>query len=256
MIDIDPVEAPDERACPLCAETIKRAAIRCRWCGADLEPADAPPQTRPPDPAPDPAPAPTSAPTSAPEPAAEPEPADRQGGARTDWPRVALAVLLAVGVMAAGFVLVRMLTDDRASGPPPANTAAAEQAEVVSEAARTAVLSAASQSTQRVLTYSWESLDDDIASAQAVTTGEMREQYDDTMDGIKAQTVKNEAIVEATVVSASVISVTEQDAKVLLFVNQSTVGKHLEQPRVDLNRVVVTLQRDTGDWLIAELDAL
>jgi hypothetical protein len=32
----------DERACPMCAETIKRAAIKCRHCGADVEPAPAP----------------------------------------------------------------------------------------------------------------------------------------------------------------------------------------------------------------------
>jgi hypothetical protein len=33
---------PDERTCPMCAETIKRAAIKCRHCGADVEPAPAP----------------------------------------------------------------------------------------------------------------------------------------------------------------------------------------------------------------------
>lgn len=27
-----------ERTCPLCAETIKAAARRCRFCGADIEP--------------------------------------------------------------------------------------------------------------------------------------------------------------------------------------------------------------------------
>lgn len=26
----------DERACPMCAETIKRAALKCRHCGADV----------------------------------------------------------------------------------------------------------------------------------------------------------------------------------------------------------------------------
>lgn len=26
----------DERTCPVCAETIKRAAVRCRFCGADV----------------------------------------------------------------------------------------------------------------------------------------------------------------------------------------------------------------------------
>lgn len=26
----------DEKTCPVCAETIKRAAVRCRFCGADV----------------------------------------------------------------------------------------------------------------------------------------------------------------------------------------------------------------------------
>ncbi len=30
----------DERECPICAETIKAAALKCRFCGAELRPAD------------------------------------------------------------------------------------------------------------------------------------------------------------------------------------------------------------------------
>lgn len=33
---------PDSRPCPLCAETIKNAAIKCKHCGADVEPVTAP----------------------------------------------------------------------------------------------------------------------------------------------------------------------------------------------------------------------
>lgn len=32
----------DTRVCPLCAETIKNAAIKCRFCGAEVEPVRAP----------------------------------------------------------------------------------------------------------------------------------------------------------------------------------------------------------------------
>ena len=32
------VDVSDSRACPMCAETIKMAAIKCRFCGADVTP--------------------------------------------------------------------------------------------------------------------------------------------------------------------------------------------------------------------------
>ena len=37
----------DERTCPLCAETVKKAAIRCKHCGADLEPEPVAPAVSP-----------------------------------------------------------------------------------------------------------------------------------------------------------------------------------------------------------------
>lgn len=37
----------DERQCPMCAETIKRAAVKCRFCGADLEAETASPTAGP-----------------------------------------------------------------------------------------------------------------------------------------------------------------------------------------------------------------
>ena len=49
----------DERECPMCAEKIKRAAIKCRYCGADVEPASAAAAPAPPQQLPDATPRPS-----------------------------------------------------------------------------------------------------------------------------------------------------------------------------------------------------
>jgi hypothetical protein len=167
-----------------------------------------------------------------------------------------LAALLAVAVVLAAVVLVRMLGGDDPAGSPDGNTPEASGAVIVSDSVKRAALVAATDATQKVLSYSHASLDEDVEAARALLAGEMLEQYDDTMAGIRPRTGEDRVVVAATVVAASIISAAQDDATVLLFVNQETRGRHLAQPRVDLNRVVVTLRRDDGDWLVTALDAL
>jgi hypothetical protein len=84
----------------------------------------------------------------------------------------------------------------------------------------------------------------------------MRDRYDRTMAAIAPGARRNQTAVEAAVVAVSIISVTDEDAKALLFVDQATTGRHLDQPTTERNRVVVTLHRDAGRWWVTRLDAL
>lgn len=228
-----PAHDTDEKLCPYCAETIKAAAVRCRWCRSDLPPR--PEETV----------------------QSEPAPSEQLGQPPVTWAMWLLTGTLAFALVLAGTVLVRqLLAQDDWSRVPDGNTPLAAGAQVQSEEAKRAAMVAATSATERILSYDAKTLDDDVAAVQGLLGGEMLEQYAETMGTIRAKTVENEAVVEASVVSASAISATEHDAKVLLFVNQTTNGKHLDQPRADLNRVVVTMHRDDGDWTVTELDAL
>lgn len=166
------------------------------------------------------------------------------------------AVLAALVVVAAVVWVRQLLGPDGATGVPDGSTPIVAGAVVTSPEAKQAGITAATEATLKILSYDSSSLEEDIRAAKAELSGDMLEQYSATMADIRRQTERNGAKVEATVAAASIISATEHDAKVLLFVNQRTTGKHLDEPRIDRNRVVVTVHRDGGDWSVTRLDAL
>jgi Mce-associated membrane protein len=63
-------------------------------------------------------------------------------------------------------------------------------------------------------------------------------------------------VVKAEVAAASVVTATADQVVVLLFVNQTTTSTRLDGPRVDLNRVRLTLVKVDGDWLVKNVVAL
>jgi Mce-associated membrane protein len=58
------------------------------------------------------------------------------------------------------------------------------------------------------------------------------------------------------VASSSGVRAEENRVVVLLFVDQTTTSTRLDGPKVDLNRVRLTMTRTGGEWLVSEVDAL
>ncbi|WP_267241646.1 hypothetical protein [Streptomyces sp. PR69] len=175
-------------------------------------------------------------------------PAARPRGRRSAVLSGALA-LLVVLALAAGAVLAWQY----------------RQAERTAQA-RASALAAAREAAPVILSYDHRHLDRDFAAARRHLTGDFLDQYGKTTKTVVTPTAtKYRGTVKATVATppngddapaASVVSATPDKAVVLLFVNQVTTSTRLSTPRLDLNRVRMTLVSTPDGWKVSAVDAL
>jgi Mce-associated membrane protein len=166
------------------------------------------------------------------------------------------ALGLAVLVCVAALVLVWVRGDARSGISPTTSSADAADATVVSAAVKNEAREAAAAGAAAAYSYSWKTLADDKEAARALMTPAMQDRYDRTMAGVATSSRRERSVVSAEVVDTALVTASSRDARVLVFVNQSTTGDDLDEPTLDLDRVLVTLHRVEEDWKVSELDAL
>ena len=173
-------------------------------------------------------------------------------GARLGW-IAAVCVPLLVAAIVAGLVSVFGLHLWKADveGVVPASRTfdAGPDASAVAERALKSVLS-----------YDYRHMEADRDRAAQFLTPKYKKDYLKTFndlltkgpDGSPGPVEKTKAVVTADVLNTGIVDAEENRVRVIAFVNQSSV-KGDGQPTVFQNRVVATLVRRDGDWLIDNL---
>lgn len=122
-------------------------------------------------------------------------------------------------------------------------------------AAARAAVSAASEGTVAVLSYSPDTLDRDFSSAKSHLTGDFLSYYDQFTQQIVLPTAREKRLKTTAVVLRGAVSTLRADsATVLLFVNQTTQSKDRPEPTFAASSVVVQLTKAGGKWLISSFN--
>jgi Mce-associated membrane protein len=158
---------------------------------------------------------------------------------RTRWRLIAITLAWVAAVALAGVLFFLQYRPDQQTD----------------DAASQSAIRAASAGSIALLSYSPETVDNDVAVAKSDLTGEYLRYYTDfsryfVQPAIRLHNVK----ATAGVLRAAVSELRPNSAVVLLFIHQTTSSKDKPEPTLTTNNVRVTLTKVHGTWLISRFE--
>ena len=122
---------------------------------------------------------------------------------------------------------------------------------------RSAAASSARAIVEKMLGYDYKTFDRHTTEVSALLTGSFKKEFvRAATDVVKPLAVQNQAVVLARASEVSVMSTPDHvGVKILAFVDQSTTSAKLERPQIDQNRVILTMSRVDGRWLVSKIEA-
>jgi Mce-associated membrane protein len=158
---------------------------------------------------------------------------------------VTVVVLVAVLALEAAYLWGPLRDDPTVSSARPVLVGQATERSAVDTAAKAAVAFSA---------RSYDTYDEQVDAAAAMMTDDFAESFRQTTDDAKAKFVEAEAQVTAEVAAQGVMTASDEQVEVLLFLNQFTVKKD-EKSGFTPFRLKVTLIDTEQGWLVSDVDA-
>ncbi|WP_433464746.1 hypothetical protein [Spirillospora sp. CA-128828] len=116
---------------------------------------------------------------------------------------------------------------------------------------------AASRAAQKLSSYDYQTLDADLKSASATTTGKLHTQYDKLAQELRTVAVQQQAVSNTTVMKVGVVSATPDKVVALVYANRSSATKNDKQQRLpEPLRIKMTMVKKDGRWLASALTVL
>jgi Mce-associated membrane protein len=118
---------------------------------------------------------------------------------------------------------------------------------------------AAATAAQDLSSYDYRTLESDIKTAANQTTGKLKTDYQRQAQQIVATARQQQAVVNGQTVKSGVVSATSKKVEVLVFLNQSTSKAAVQdgqQRTPNQLRLLMTMERADGRWLVSRVDVL
>jgi Mce-associated membrane protein len=122
-------------------------------------------------------------------------------------------------------------------------------------AAAKAAITAASEGSVAILSYSPDTFEHDFTSAKSRLTGDFLSYYTQFTQEIVRPAAKQKSVkTSAVVVRAAASELHPDSAVVLVFINQSTVSADRPEPALSSSSVLVTVTKAGNKWLISSFN--
>jgi Mce-associated membrane protein len=123
-------------------------------------------------------------------------------------------------------------------------------------AAGRAALEAARNYAVTLTTLDFKNIDKNYQQVLDGATGEFKDQYSQGATQLRQVLIDNNATGKGIVIDAAVKSATKTKAEVLLFVDQSITNAVNPSPRIDRNRIQMTMELVDNRWLASKVEIL